>query len=492
MPAFNLNLRTTGASLLLVLVLGAYTLQTELASFVQSELGYQKPYFLFWVTHSGYILLFPLHLVALRFLGVPLAPALSDVLSILASKYAPSSALLPTSPNRRSGFHHASLDGFSVANLKDAPWIRELAKRVAVLTVFISAPALSWYGAVPLTNMTDITAIYNVFAFWAYLLSLYYLPPPAAPSSSSSKNPSLLSRLNPLDLLSVLLAVLGVFIIAYGPGSGSGSAGEKEGSNRLLGNSLALFGSVAYAGYEVYYKLVIALPSPTVDETPLRTLSRSTTRDESAPLTAGREGADDGDDTVSETASLLASPTRSPPRSASPSPSSSSSSPSPPDLTPTTPPPQTTPTAFLLYSTTLTSLIGLCTFLFLWLPLPLLHLAGWETFEPPPRTLGMYAALAGIVGGGVVFNGGFMVLLSLWGPVIASVSNLLTLLLVALADQLFMPSPPPLTSSTLLGGLCIVGAFGGLIWGEVRGHEREGRGAGGGDQTRKAVGGGEV
>lgn len=65
-------------------------------------------------------------------------------------------------------------------------WVKHMAKKALVLTFFISAPALSWYAAVPLTSMTgaylgfryfssstddfrgahaDITAIYNVFAF---------------------------------------------------------------------------------------------------------------------------------------------------------------------------------------------------------------------------------------------------------------------------------------------------------------------------------------
>jgi len=71
-----------------------------------------------------------------------------------------------------------------------------------------------------------------------------------------------------------------------------------------------------------------------------------------------------------------------------------------------------------------------------------------------------------------VFNGGFMLLISLLGPVIASVANLLTLILVAAADALFVPSAPPITRSTLLGGGMIVAAFAGLIAGEVRGHQQ--------------------
>lgn len=73
---------------------------------------------------------------------------------------------------------------------------------------------------------------------------------------------------------------------------------------------------------------------------------------------------------------------------------------------------------FLLYSNLITSLIGLMTFTFLWIPIPLLDYIGWETWEgfPPKEAAG---ALVGIIIGGVLFNGCFMVLLSVLGPVVA-------------------------------------------------------------------------
>ena len=72
-----------------------------------------------------------------------------------------------------------------------------------------------------------------------------------------------------------------------------------------------------------------------------------------------------------------------------------------------------------------------------------------------------------------------MVLLSIWGPVTASVANLLTLLLVSLCDALFVPTAPPMTRSTLAGGGMIVCAFAVLIVAEMKG-ESGGDGGGGG------------
>ncbi|GAA5953185.1 hypothetical protein JCM3765_007435 [Sporobolomyces pararoseus] len=431
--------------ILLSIALAAYTLQTELASYVQHTLEYKKPYFLFFCTHSGYMLLWPCHLLALRFLKIPVKDSLRRLLPLLAQHFAPSKndqthRSLPTS-SPSSDFPFPSKN-YAPSDLSlKTPWVRNLVQKVSLLTIFISFPALSWYASVPLTSMADLTAIYNVFAFWAYLLSLKFLPNESSQTAFQAR----------LKLASVLLAVSGVFVIAYGDLIwGNKSDKGPAGSNRVLGNGLALFGSIAYAGYEVWYKIKIALPEPS-----------------DSPASPSR---------LSETSSLLSTRSSSPTPDGEPSSSISFEFPPPPSpsftltssssrssltLTPLAP----SPTLFLLYSNLITSMIGLFTFLFLWIPIPLLDLFGWESWEgfPPKEAWG---ALVGIIGGGVLFNGCFMILLSLWGPVVASVANLLTLILVALCDALFVPTAPPLTRSSLIGGGLIVGAFAGLIWGE--------------------------
>lgn len=214
-------MRTRNAACLLAVVLVAYTLQTELASYVQHGLGYKKPYFLFYLTHSSYLLLFPLHLAVLAILpasatSTRIPTLLAELASTLEEKFQPparsgssssssskggshnaASLRIPSSPKLYQHVEHRSVFGWCQAVKQAllvrvrAPWIDYLAKRVLLLTVLISAPALSWYGAVPLTSMTgessvsgartgtgraryneadcstfaDITAIYNVFAF---------------------------------------------------------------------------------------------------------------------------------------------------------------------------------------------------------------------------------------------------------------------------------------------------------------------------------------
>ncbi|GAA6010973.1 hypothetical protein JCM11491_005891 [Sporobolomyces phaffii] len=432
---------------LLGVALAAYTLQTELASYVQHTLDYKKPYFLFFCTHSGYMLLWPCHLIALKVAGVPVGESLKALLPLLAQHYAsppprpsPQHALPTSAPPHDFPFPYAASARLDV--FFNTRWARNFVRKVALLTIFIAAPSLSWYAAVPLTSMADLTAIYNVFAFWAYLLSLKFLPSESAQTRVQAR----------LKLCSVLLAVGGVFVIAYGDLIwGSKSENGAKGSNRVLGNGLALFGSIAYAGYEVWYKIKIALPEPS----------------HSASCQTGSR--------LSETSSLLSTRSSSPvpdtePSSVSfdfpppPSPSvtlTDSSTHSSTTLHPATP----SPTLFLLYSNLITSMIGLFTFLFLWIPIPFLDYFGWEVWEGfPPRQA--WGALAGIIGGSILFNASFMILLALWGPVVASVANLLTLILVAVSDALFVPTAPPLTRSSLVGGGLIVAAFAGLIWGE--------------------------
>lgn len=135
----------------------------------------------------------------------------------------------------------------------------------------------------------------------------------------------------------------------------------------------------------------------------------------------------------------------------------------------------------LLYSNTIVTLIGVCTLLLLWTPLPLLHYTGVEPFRlPPPAAL---PSLGMVVATGVAFNAGFVLLITIWGPVISSVGNLCTLLLVAVADTVITGVPLPW--STLVGSGLVVAAFGGLIAGAAR--EKAARGGEGREDSKRGV-----
>lgn len=59
-------------------------------------------------------------------------------------------------------------------------------------------------------------------------------------------------------------------------------------------------------------------------------------------------------------------------------------------------------------------------------------------------------------------NAGLMTLIGIWGPTVASVANLLTIGLVAVADALWMGRRPDL--QTIGGAGLICGGFAALLW----------------------------
>lgn len=252
--------------------------------------------------------------------------------------------------------------------------------------------------AVNLTSPSDLTAIYNCSAFFAYAFSV----------------PLLNEKLRWDKSLAVLLAIGGVLMIAYGdapkgapalpvpvPPSDTAALGapalgfdpEKVGAdkgteaeNRLLGNLIIGVGSVLYGLYEVLYKRLACPPSHT------------------GHTTTAKNG--------------------------------------------------------MIFATLVGSLIGLFTMTVLWIPLPLLHWSGLETFELPTGKAAHLLLIS--VGANVVFSGSFLVLISLTSPVLSSVAALLTIFLVAFTDWIW--TGKPIGSAALIGGLIIVVAFGVLSW----------------------------
>lgn len=259
----------------------------------------------------------------------------------------------------------------------------------------------------------------------------------------------------------MLVAVAGVFIIAYGD-SFLVEPIEKTtlGNDRFLGNVLALVGSISYAWYEVWYKMNVSLPAPPTSED----LERDPGESDSLLSSSRSSINNDSESTIKGLTRTAIN---------SPVPTIRASSPTPIDpstnfkndaatsvssfLPPPIPPSNIT---FLLHSNLFTSLIGLFTLLLLWIPIPILHFTSLEPFVfPPTPTL---LPILGVILAGVIFNSGFMILLSLWGPVIASVGNLCTLVLVAVVDMLV--GGVSLSRWTMGGSGLVVMAFGMLVW----------------------------
>jgi drug/metabolite transporter (DMT)-like permease len=106
-----------------------------------------------------------------------------------------------------------------------------------MITCALTVAGLSWYIAVSLTTPSDLTAIYNCSAFFAYVFSVPLLHEPLRLDKS----------------VAVLIAIAGVLVVAYGD-TKSGGTKDVEASNRFFGNIVIGVGSVLYGLYEVLYK----------------------------------------------------------------------------------------------------------------------------------------------------------------------------------------------------------------------------------------------
>jgi drug/metabolite transporter (DMT)-like permease len=133
-------------------------------------------------------------------------------------------------------------------------------RMTAFVTCALTIAGGSWYVAVNLTSPSDLTAIYNCSAFFAYAFSV----------------PLLKEKLRWDKSFAVLVAIVGVLIVAYGDakptkhgGKSGGSVGgdpnahDDEATNRVLGNLVIGVGSVLYGFYEVLYKKLACPPEGT-------------------------------------------------------------------------------------------------------------------------------------------------------------------------------------------------------------------------------------
>ena len=128
----------------------------------------------------------------------------------------------------------------------------------AFVTSALTVAGGSWYVAVNMTSPSDLTAIYNCSAFFAYAFSV----------------PILKEKLRLDKSFAVAVAIIGVLIVAYGDatptkhgGKSGGSVGggdpDKTASNRVAGNLIIGVGSVLYGFYEVLYKRLACPPEGT-------------------------------------------------------------------------------------------------------------------------------------------------------------------------------------------------------------------------------------
>ncbi|KAJ4486098.1 hypothetical protein J3R30DRAFT_3655365 [Lentinula aciculospora] len=398
------------AILVFTVTLFAFVVESQLTQYVQTTLNYRHPFLLFWIVHSSFIVSLPCHLL---YLTITTSHSFSALWKGLVFANAQ---------------HLNGIDSRSSISSTRFP-VSKFIYLMLTLTAAITMPALLWFAAIEMASILlsfaqmpffevsrmSLATIWNTNAFFAYVFSVKVFG----------------LKWEARKLGAVLLATFGVLAVVYG-GSTVSSPSDEASSNSttfldptgpLVGDILTVIASVGYAGYQVYYKKYVSLPSVPEFSEDYRPLSASEDiESDMAPhATTYLIGSEQfiSDDTVY-------------------------------------PPP------FGLYSNFWTSAIGSCTFAVLWIPLPILHWLGIETFTLP-GSFSTVAAIAGIALTGSMFNAGFMITLALWGPIITSVGGLLTIVLVFFSD-IILGATESLTIWGVAGSATIVVAFGVLAY----------------------------
>lgn len=122
------------------------------------------------------------------------------------------------------------------------PTFKYLFVKSAIVSFVVNLAGFLWHAAMSLTYASDVTAIYNCSAFTAYAFAI----------------PILKEKFSWLKASSVVIAISGVFIVAYS-GADSGDLNAQY-PYRFLGNIFITIGAILYGYYEVIYKKYVCIP----------------------------------------------------------------------------------------------------------------------------------------------------------------------------------------------------------------------------------------
>ncbi|KAI9354177.1 hypothetical protein BD770DRAFT_367694 [Pilaira anomala] len=345
--------RSVLATAMLALCIITFVLQTELAQYVQKTTSYSKPYFILYISHSCYVFMLPLQLIA-EYIQLHHFNSKSKKNRTIFQN------MIETVNNCKSSVNNSIVElQYRVQGNCVFP-LGFILRTGLILSVLLTLPAYIWYLSVNLTTMSNLTAIYNTGCFFAYLFSIIMLH----------------DRIVVAKVGAVFLCMLGVLAMACWPVS-SGDSEDGDNINQgvareWIGILVASFGAAAYGFYEVYYKKYASPSHPTI-----------------------------------------------------------------------------------LFANTVTGAIGIVTFLVFWIPFPILHFTGVETFELPDVTTFKY--ILAIASMSVIYNATFMAVIALVNPVFAAVGVMLTVPAVAITDVLVTGVMVP--TSTIIGSILILVGF---------------------------------
>lgn len=225
-PSTNARLaarrKYTYAAFFLVLALVSFCVQAELGAYVQNELGWNKAYCMLYLTHGSWVILWPTQLLILRLQKRDMP------WGVFWTKHkwlCRTTAQMVEGRTLEIPHHHSARSP-----------VRYMLSTTAAITSALTVAGLGWYIAVNMTTPSDLTAIYNCSAFFAYVFSVPLLKEPLRWDKS----------------FAVIIAIIGVLIVAYGDSRPNEQ--ESDANHRFLGNIIIGIGSVLYGLYEVLYK----------------------------------------------------------------------------------------------------------------------------------------------------------------------------------------------------------------------------------------------
>ncbi|KAL8777839.1 MAG: hypothetical protein Q9213_007683 [Squamulea squamosa] len=219
------------ASFFLLLSLIAFVVQTETASYIQNKLGWHKPYAMLYLTHGSWFILWPAQLLILRLrdFKTPWKAFWRRHVHVVRTT---AQMVVSEDQHLNTKEAHKSPVGYML-------------RKTAIVTTALTIAGASWYFAVGMTSGSDLTAIYNCSAFFAYAFSI----------------PLLGDKFRIDKALAVAVAIAGVMTIAYGDSKSTGEgASPEKANNRTIGNIVIGIGSVLYGLYEVLYKKMACPP----------------------------------------------------------------------------------------------------------------------------------------------------------------------------------------------------------------------------------------
>lgn len=314
-----------------------FTVQTELAQYIQAKLHYEKPYFMLYITHGSWWLNGIGMWVWLRLRNWS-TPSSTTTIRMWKDCIGTAKVIAVT------------------AGYPDRSPILHMMIIVCLCGICLTIAGATWYVAVNLTTAADLSAIYNSSAFFAYAFSI----------------PILHDRIRLDKVSAVALSIVGVIVIAYGDREITDGDTASTGT-RALGNLIIAVGAVLYGLYEVLYK---------------------------------KYGC---------------------------------------------PPDHYDPHRSIVFANAVATGLGIFTVTVMWIPIPILHILGWETFEIPPKSAVL--ALLASIAANFVYSSCLLAMISLTSPVLSSVACLLSIFVVAIVDTHI--TGEPLTAAALIGGLLI-------------------------------------